>query len=74
MKGNTLVANIDHVPVVITIDSDVVLDAYYKGVIPLNVLSNRILQQYDAQHGQLEGDYHIYEQEDKVHERTKGIR
>ena len=54
MKGNTLVATIDNVPSVITINDDAV-DAYYQGVLPLNTLANavlrkRILQEnYDRQ-------------------------
>lgn len=74
MKGNTLVANIDHVPVVITIESDRVLDAYYKGVIPINVLSNRILRQYDVQQEDLARAIHLRPQDEDVPERTLGIR
>ena len=49
MRGNTLIANIDGVPSIITIDSADAVDAYYKGVIPLNTLANAVLRTYDEQ-------------------------
>ena len=48
MKGNTLVVTIDHVPSVITINDEAV-DAYYKGALPLNTLTNAVLRKYDEQ-------------------------
>ena len=50
MKGNTMMAEIDGVPVVITI-SGYAVDAYHKGVLPLNTLANNILRSYDEQGG-----------------------
>lgn len=47
MKGNTILADIDGVPTVLTIKSDRVLDAYNKGAIPLNTLCNAVLRSYD---------------------------
>lgn len=49
MKGNTLIANIDGVPSVITINSADTVDAYYKGNLPLNTLANAVLRKYDEQ-------------------------
>lgn len=50
MKGNTLLADIDGVPVVITVSGHSV-DAFYKGALPLNTLANNILRTYDEQGG-----------------------
>ncbi|MDD6552160.1 MAG: hypothetical protein PUF37_01035 [Prevotellaceae bacterium] len=47
IKGRSLVANIDGRPLVITINSDEPLYCYEKGILPLNVLANSILQKYD---------------------------
>ena len=49
IKGNSLVATIDGVPCVITIKSADAIDAYYKGVLPLNTLANAVLRKYDEQ-------------------------
>ena len=48
MKGRTLVASIDGVPSVITID-DRTAAAYEDGKIPLNTLCNAVLRKYDEQ-------------------------
>ena len=47
MQGNTLVADIDGVPLVLTV-SDEAVDAYYKGALPLNTLSNAVLRVWDS--------------------------
>lgn len=47
MKGNTILADIDGVPTILTIKSDRVLDAYNKGAIPLNTLCNAVLRRFD---------------------------
>ena len=47
MQGNTLVADIDGVPLVLTV-SDEAADAYYKGALPLNTLSNAVLRAWDS--------------------------
>lgn len=49
MKGNTLIATINGVPSVITINSADTVDAYYKGKLPLNTLANAVLRKYDEQ-------------------------
>lgn len=46
MQGNTLVADIDGVPMVLTV-SDVAVDAYCKGALPLNTLCNAVLRAWD---------------------------
>lgn len=52
MKGNTMLCNIDGTPLVLTI-SDVAVDAYYKGKLPLNTLANAVLLKYDEHRGML---------------------
>ncbi|MDD5862618.1 MAG: hypothetical protein PUD15_08730 [Prevotella sp.] len=47
IKGKSLVANIDGVPLIININSDEPLYCYEKGILPLNVLANSILKEYD---------------------------
>ena len=47
MRGNTILANVDGVPTILTIKSDRVLDAYNKGAIPLNTLCNAVLRKFD---------------------------
>ena len=56
MKGNTLVVTIDHVPSVITINDEAV-DAYYKGALPLNTLTNAVLRKYDEQQQAVRENY-----------------
>ncbi len=56
MKGNTLVVTIDHIPSVITINDEAV-DAYYKGALPLNTLTNAVLRKYDEQQQALQENY-----------------
>lgn len=48
VKGNTLLANIDGVPIAMKLNQTVI-DAYQKGHIPLNTLANSALQKYDEQ-------------------------
>lgn len=52
MKGNTMLADIDGKPMVLTISQSAV-DAYYKGKLPLNTLANAVLQKYDMQQSEL---------------------
>lgn len=56
MKGNTLLASIDHVPCVITINEEVV-DAYENKTLPLNTLANAVLSRYDEQKRVLQENY-----------------
>lgn len=57
MKGNSMIATIDGLPMVVNIESPSAVDAYYKGKLPLNTLANAVLQKYDAQNGDLSKTY-----------------
>ena len=73
--GNTLVAEIDGHHLVLTINEDQVLDAYGKGVIPLNNLCNAALRSYDEQGGisaRYERDMALSQEQEE--ERVRGIR
>ena len=67
MKGNTLVATIDNIPSVITLNEDAV-DAYYQGVLPLNTLANAVLRKYDDQQRSIQENY---DRQMKVEERQE---
>ena len=73
MKGNTLIATIDNVPSVITIN-DEAADAYYKGAIPLNTLANAVLHKYDEQKEALEENFERQVSENETVERNRGIK
>ena len=71
MKGNTLVVTIDHVPSVITINDETV-DAYYKGALPLNTLTNAVLRKYDEQQQALQESYDRQVKADESLELSRG--
>lgn len=73
MKGNTLIASIDNNPCVITINDEVV-DAYYKGAIPLNVLSNAVLRRYDEQKEALQENFERTLSEKTSEDVSRGIK
>ncbi|MGM9778497.1 MAG: hypothetical protein ACI3ZD_09220 [Prevotella sp.] len=73
MKGNTLVASIDDRPYVITV-SDQAVDAYYKGYIPINALSNKVLEVFDRQEGELQSAYSQNVANTEEQQRTRGIK
>lgn len=73
MKGNTLVAHIDNVPLVITLDTPVV-DAYEKGLLPLNTLSNAVLRKYDEQKASVIDRYEQEVSQDQSVERSRGLK
>lgn len=56
MRGNTMVVTIDNVPKVITISNSCV-DAYEKGVLPLNTLANAVLRLHDEQQVAVQENY-----------------
>ena len=56
LNGNLLVVSIDGVPSTVTLQNHVV-DAYQKGVLPLNTLANAVLAKYDEQRQQIEQLY-----------------
>jgi hypothetical protein len=71
MKGNTLVVTIDHVPSVITINDEAV-DAYYKGALPLNTLTNAVLRKYDEQQQAVRENYDRQVKADESLELSRG--
>ena len=73
MKGNVLVASIDGVPSIITIDNATAA-AYAEGKIPLNTLCNAVLKKYDEQRAAVSMKYDraVAEQQDEAI--TRGIR
>lgn len=73
MKGNTLIASIDGVPSVITINSADAVDAYYKGVLPLNTLANAVLRKYDEQQRAVQENYDRQVVDETV-ERSRGLK
>ncbi|MBR1557170.1 MAG: hypothetical protein IJ647_05365 [Prevotella sp.] len=73
MKGRTLVASIDGVPNVITID-DATAAAYEDGKIPLNTLCNAILRKYDAQRAEMSRAYEKTRSEQEEETIYRGIR
>lgn len=75
VKGNTLIADIDGNHMVLTINEDQVLDAYGKGVIPLNNLCNAALRSYDEQGG-WSGHYEreLAREQQEQEERVRGLR
>lgn len=73
MKGNVLVASIDGVPSIITIDNATAA-AYGEGKIPLNTLCNAVLRKYDEQRAAVSMKYDkaVAEQQDETI--SRGIR
>jgi len=78
IKGNTILAEIDGRHLVLTINEDQVVDAYQKGVIPLNTLCNSALRSYDEQGGWTAQNYERemsrQQEQEQVEERIRGIR
>ena len=74
MKGNTLLASIDGVPSVITINSADAVDAYYKGLLPLNTLANAVLRKYDEQQQAVQENYDRQVAGDETVELSRGLK
>lgn len=74
MKGNTLIATIDGVPSIITINSADAVDAYYKGLLPLNTLANAVLRRYDEQREAVQENFDRQQSIDESIERTRGLK
>lgn len=72
LKGNTLDVSIDNIPMVISINSEAV-DAYEKGMLPLNTLSNAVLRKYDEQQTAVAESYEQQARENMV-ERSRGVK
>lgn len=73
LNGNLLVARIDGVPCMVTLQ-DRVVDAYSKGALPLNTLANAVLEKYDEQHESLFKSYDNELDEKTDREKSRGIR
>lgn len=73
LKGNTLVVNIDNIPLVITINNEAV-DAYEKGVLPINTLANAVLSKYDEQQKAVAENYEQEASQDNIVERSRGLK
>ena len=73
MKGNALIATIDHNPCVIYLDEQSA-DAYYQGKLPLNVLCNAVLRKYDEQQLAVRQNYDRGVSQGQEQQRTLGIK
>lgn len=73
LKGNTLVVNIDNIPMVITINNEAV-DAYEKGVLPINTLANAVLRKYDEQQKAVAENYEQEVSQENIVERSRGLK
>lgn len=73
MKGNALLATIDHKPCVIYIDEQSA-DAYYQGKLPLNVLCNAVLRKYDEQQSAVSQNYDRGVSQGQERQQTLGIK
>ncbi len=73
LKGNTLVVNIDNIPMVVTINNEAV-DAYEKGVLPINTLANAVLRKYDEQQKAVAENYEQEVSQDNIVERSRGLK
>lgn len=56
IKGNSLIAAIDGVPMVITLD-DSLMDSHQLGYVPFNTLCNAVLRKYDEQRESVHQQY-----------------
>ena len=73
MKGNALVATIDHKPCVIYVDEQTA-DAYYQGKLPLNTLCNAVLRKYDEQQSAVRDQYERGVVQGQEQQRTLGLK
>ena len=73
LNGNLLVATIDGVPCTVTLQESVV-DAYQKGILPINTLANAVLAKYDEQRMEVEQNYERQMAESEHREISRGIR
>lgn len=73
VRGNTLLATIDNIPSVLTIN-DEVIDAYEKGLIPLNTLCNAVLRKYDEQKAAVEESFIREDTQEAVVDRSHGLK
>lgn len=73
LQGNNLVFSVDGVPTVAAV-SDMVVDAYNQGALPLNTLANRVLAKYDEQQQHLSASYSNNIKEEEVEEQSRGLK
>lgn len=73
MKGNTLIVSIDNIPMVITVNDEAV-DAYEKGMLPLNTLANAVLRRYDEHKESVSENYEQSVSQEHVVERSRGLK
>lgn len=73
MQGNTLVADIDGQPLVLPV-TDMAADAYEKGVLPLNTLSNAVLRAWDRRQMEVAQNYEQGIGEEPEIVRSRGIQ
>lgn len=73
VRGNTLLATIDNIPSVLTVN-DEVIDAYEKGLIPLNTLCNAVLRKYDEQKAAVEESFIREDTQEDVVDRSHGLK
>ena len=73
VKGNTLLVDIDNIPMVITLNNEAI-DAYEKGVLPINTLANAVLRKYDEQQTALVESYEQQQTQDSNIERSRGLK
>lgn len=72
MQGNTLVADIDGQPLVLPV-TDLAVDAYEKGALPLNTLSNAVLRAWDKRQMEVAQNYEQGMSEEQEIVRSRGI-
>jgi len=73
MQGNTLVADIDGQPLVLPV-TDMAVDAYEKGALPLNTLSNAVLRAWDKRQMEVAQNYEQGIGEEQEIVRSRGIQ
>ena len=73
MQGNTLVADIDGQPLVLPV-TDMAVDAYEKGALPLNTLSNAVLRAWDKRQMEVAQNYEQGISEEQEIVRSRGIQ
>ena len=74
VKGSDLWVTIDGDPNVVRIRSEAALDAYEKGLLPLNTLANAVLARYDEQQRAVQEAYARGEEEHQAATRQRGIQ
>lgn len=75
LKGNTILAEVDGLQTIFTIESERTIDAYNKGVLPLNVMCNAALRKFDESKLTASEHYeHIARNQEQRQEEEEQIR